>query len=239
MQWIQDPSQSNVDILNNVRREVSRHFRNKKKTYLRAKIEELETNSKIQNIRDLYRGINDFTKGYQPRCNIVKDEKSDLVADFHSIVARWRNYFSQLFNVHGVKDVGQAQIHTAEPLVPDPNASEFELSIDKLKSHKSPGIERILAELIKVGGRTICLEIHKLSTSVWKKEKLPEEWKELIILPIHRKGIKQIVIIIGAKEIIRDHQCGFRRNRSTIDHVFCISLILEKEWEYNEEVHQL
>ena len=46
----------------------------------------------------------------QPRCNIVKDEKGDLVADSHSIVARWRNYFSQLFNVHGVKDVGQAEI---------------------------------------------------------------------------------------------------------------------------------
>jgi len=43
MQWIQDPRQSNVDILNNVRREVSRHFRDKKKAYLRAKIEELET----------------------------------------------------------------------------------------------------------------------------------------------------------------------------------------------------
>jgi len=32
-----------------------------------------------------------------------------LVADSHSIVARWRNYFSQLFNVHGVKDVGQKE----------------------------------------------------------------------------------------------------------------------------------
>ena len=48
LQWIQDPRQSNVDILNNVRREVSRHFRNKKKAYLRDKIEELETNNKIQ-----------------------------------------------------------------------------------------------------------------------------------------------------------------------------------------------
>ena len=47
MQWIQNPSQRNVDILNNVRREVSRHFRDKKKAYLGAKIEELETNSKI------------------------------------------------------------------------------------------------------------------------------------------------------------------------------------------------
>ena len=134
IQWIQDPSQSNVDILNIVRREVSRHFRNKKKAYMRAKIEELETNSNIQNIRDLYRGIIDFKKGYQPRCSIGKNEKGDLVADFHSIVARWRYYFSQLFNVHGVKDVGQAEIHTAEPLVPEPSASEFELVTDKLKS---------------------------------------------------------------------------------------------------------
>ena len=130
MQWIQDPSQSNVDILNNVRREVSRQFRYKKKAYLRAKIEELETNSKIQNIRDLYGGIIDFKKGYQPRCNIVKDEKGDLVADSHRIVARWRKYFSQLFNVHGVKEVGQAEIHTAEPLVPEPSAAEVELAID-------------------------------------------------------------------------------------------------------------
>jgi len=41
-------------------------------------------------------GISDFKKGYQPITNIVKDKKGDLVADSHSILARWRNYFSQL-----------------------------------------------------------------------------------------------------------------------------------------------
>ena len=68
MQWVQDPSPSNVDNLNKVRREVSRHFRNKKRAYFGNKIEELETNSKVKNIRDLYRGINGFKKGYQPKC---------------------------------------------------------------------------------------------------------------------------------------------------------------------------
>jgi hypothetical protein len=58
----------------------------KKKAYLKSKIEELETNSKIKNIRDFYRGINDVKKGYQPRTRIVKDEKGDLVADPHSIM---------------------------------------------------------------------------------------------------------------------------------------------------------
>ena len=103
----------------------------------------------------MYTGINDFKKGYQPRCNIVKDAKGDLVADSHSIVVRWRNYFSQLFNVHGVKDVGHAEIHTAQPLVPEPSAFEVELVIGKLKSHKSPGIDEIPAELFKAGGGTI------------------------------------------------------------------------------------
>jgi len=161
----------------------------------------------------------------------VKDEKGELVADSHSIVARWRNYFSQLFNVHGVKDIGRAEVHTAELLVPEPTAADVELAIHKLKRHKSPGIDQIPAELIKAGGRTICLEIHKLITSIWKKEKLPEKWKESIIIPIHKKGDKTDCnnyrgisllpntyktlsnillsrLIPYAKEIIRDNQCG-------------------------------
>ncbi|KAJ4444905.1 hypothetical protein ANN_06704 [Periplaneta americana] len=40
-------------------------------------------------------------------------------------------------------------------------------------------------------------------------------------------------------EIIGDHQCGFRRNRSTIDQIFCIRQIMEKKWEYKGTVHQL
>ena len=95
--------------------------------------------------------------------------KATCFADSHSIVARWRKYFSQLCNVRGVKNVGQAEIHTAEPLVPGPSASVVELAVHKLKSHKSPGIDQIPAELIKVGGRTLCLEIHKLITSIWKR----------------------------------------------------------------------
>ena len=61
MQWIQDPSQSNVDNLNNVRHDDGRHFGNKKKEYLKDKIEELET---IKNITDLYRDVNDFKNCY-------------------------------------------------------------------------------------------------------------------------------------------------------------------------------
>jgi len=48
MQWVQDPSLSNVDNLNNVRCEARRHLRNKQKNYLKSKIDELENTSKIK-----------------------------------------------------------------------------------------------------------------------------------------------------------------------------------------------
>jgi hypothetical protein len=124
MQWLQDPNHSNVDNLNNVRSVASRHSRNKEKEYLEVKIDKFETNSKIKNIRDLYRGISNFKKGYHPRTNIVKDEKGDLVTDFHSISARWWNHFSQLLHVHGVHDFRQTEIYMAGTLVPKSSASE-------------------------------------------------------------------------------------------------------------------
>ena len=74
--------------------------------------------------------------------------------------------------------------------MPKPSAFEVELAIEKLKSHKSSGIDQIPAEMIKEGGRTIRDEIHELIISIWNKEELPEEWKESIIIPICKKGDK-------------------------------------------------
>ena len=105
----------------------------------------------------------------------------------HSILDRWRNHISQLFNVNFVSDVRQTEIHTAEPLMPEPSAFEVEITIEKLKRHISPGIDQIPAELLKTVGRTIYSAIHKLTNSIWNKEKLPEEWKESIIVPIYKK----------------------------------------------------
>jgi hypothetical protein len=57
LQWLQDPSEISADNLNNIGREASRHFRNKKREYLKDKTDELSTNSKDKNIRHLCRGI--------------------------------------------------------------------------------------------------------------------------------------------------------------------------------------
>jgi len=89
-----------------------------------------------------------------------------LVTASHSILARWRKHFSQLLNVCGVNDVGQTEIHTAEPLVLEPSAFEFEMAIEKLKRYKSPGTDQIPTEMIKAGGRIIHSEILQFINSI-------------------------------------------------------------------------
>jgi hypothetical protein len=91
-------------------------------------------------------------------------------------------------NVHDVSDVRQIEIHTADPLVPGPGHLQVEIAIAQLKKHKSQGGDKILAELIEAGGETLVSAIHKLITSVWNKEQLPDLWKKSV--PIHKKSDK-------------------------------------------------
>jgi hypothetical protein len=179
----------------------------------------------------------------------VKDEDGDLFVDSHNILNRWKDYYSQLLIVH---DVRQMEVYMVELLVPSPSRLEVEIAIVKLKKYKSPGRDHILIELIQAGGEILLPAIHKLSNSIWNKEEMPDQWKQSIIVPVHKKGDKTdcnnyrgiSLLSVSYKilsnillsrlgpyidEIIGDHQCGFRRNRSTTDQIFCILQILEKK----------
>jgi hypothetical protein len=84
----------------------------------------------------------------------------------------------------------------AEPLVLEPSLVEVKIAIGKLKSYKSPGIDKIAAEFIKVGCEKSCSKIHKLICSIWNKEELPQQWKESIIVPVRKRVVRLIIIII-------------------------------------------
>jgi hypothetical protein len=75
--------------------------------------------------------------------------------------------------MHGVNDVRQTEIHTAEPLVPEPSSSEVQIAIEMPKRFKSPGTDQILAELIQTGGKTFRYERHDLLT-LWSRSS--SEW---------------------------------------------------------------
>ena len=129
----------------------------------------------------------------------------------------------------------------------EPSAFEIDMAIEEIKRHKS-STDKIPAELTKAGVRTI------QSKSNFKKQELLKEWKESIIVANYKKGdktncsnnrgmsrIRTTYKILSnillsrltpyAEEITGDHQCGFRSNSSTTDHIFHIRPILEKKWK--------
>jgi len=80
-------------------------------------------------------------------------------------------------NAHGFDDVRQTETHTAEPLLLEPSGFEVEMAVEKQKRHRSPGIDQILAELIKARGSQFALRYINLLL-IWNKEELLEYWKE-------------------------------------------------------------
>jgi hypothetical protein len=109
---------------------------------------------------------------------------------------------------------------------------EVEIATAKLKKYKSPGSDQFLAEIFQAQGEILLSSIHKLMNSIWNKKELPVQWKESIILPVHKKGVKtdcnnyrgditainfihnlsNILLSRSSPcidEVIGDHQCGF------------------------------
>jgi hypothetical protein len=125
----------------------------------------------------------------------------------------------------------------------------LKLLLQSLEKYKSPSSDEIPAELIQAGCEILLSAIHKLINFVSNKEELPDQRTESIIVPILKKGDKtdcnnyrgiallstsytmlSNILVIRLSpyldEIIGDHQCGIRRNRSTTDQIFCIPQIL-------------
>jgi hypothetical protein len=115
----------------------------------------------------------------------VKVEKRDLLADPHNILSRWKNYFSQLLNVHNSVTLGRQ--YQIEPLVPSPSHTEIEIAFAKLEKYKSPGSGQILPGLIQ-GGETLLPAIHKLI--FFNKEGFFEQGRSLLFYQSPKKGDK-------------------------------------------------
>jgi len=93
LKCLKNLSQVNRCILSNARHSTSVFFTNKEREYWRGKCNVLWVNRKNKNNGDFCRGLNWFKNGFQHGTSLVKDESSDPLVDFHSILKRWKNHF--------------------------------------------------------------------------------------------------------------------------------------------------
>ena len=111
---------------------------------MKAKVNKLEENSKNKNIREMYKGINELKKGYQPHAYVIKKHDDTIVADTTGILSRWERFYSNLLNFNQSTSHEGSEVYTVEPDIREPSLIEVELAIEKLKKHKATGVDHIL-----------------------------------------------------------------------------------------------
>jgi hypothetical protein len=126
-----------------------------------------------------------------------------------------------------------------------------------MKSRKAPGNDEVTADVLKAGGPPVLRWLYEIFTDVWKNEEIVEDWNLAILIRLFKEGDKQLcdnyrgisllnvtsklfsrMILNRIQQLIDNQlleaQAGFRANRSTIDQIFTMKMIMEKRKEFNK-----
>ncbi|CAF2121924.1 unnamed protein product [Rotaria magnacalcarata] len=208
------------------------------------------------------RGGNNKNIEYMP----IQNKNGDLLTNSADRLSRWREYLSELLNVHTSLDPSIIQQIDAPPISKKeqeqqdkpPSLAEVQEAIRQMKSRKAPGNDGITADLLKAGGLPVAIWLHEIFVDIWKQEEIVEDWALAILIRLYKnKGDKKICdnyrgisllvvaskifsrVILNRVQILLDNklleqQAGFRSNRSTIDQIFTLKLVMEKSREHNK-----
>ena len=199
------------------------------------------------------------TKKVESQC--VRDEEGRLLRDKGCIRERWVRFFRSLLN--SKPDMLDPDIPKRLPQQPVASALGIEPAEEEIPTamkaamtnEKAVGPDGLPAELPKLRlqqDRTILLEFHRLTTLIWCEGKVPQQWKDVVITVLHKKGDKTecgtyrgislvshaskvLLKVVArrlsayreAKGLLPEEQCGFRPNRSTTDMMFVVRRLQE------------
>jgi hypothetical protein len=248
---LQRMTRSNKEIYREYRRKANKICRKRKREMLSRQIESIKGNRERADARkyEYYQTVNRLRKGFQPRLKACKDNNGKLMEGDDKILEHWVKYFKTQFEKENSDEESDEEVLlTAEPLVKEPSQEQLEKAICNLKTNKAPGEDNIIVELIKNASWELKNRFHALICKIWRDEKMPDDWKVGVIVPLFKKGDKMkcenyrgITLLNAAykvlssiilewlkqylEEILGEYQCGFRPRRTT-DQIFVVRQIL-------------
>ena len=222
-----------------------------KSDWWERKVVELQRAADRNNVKGFYYGLKEVwgPKKKGP-VQLKSTDGMETFSNSNIIVARWSEHFQKLLNEPGdidhevLDNIPQRITKTNQGDIP--TMDEMARAIAGLKDGKAPGGDGILAEVWKHGGDNLFSRLHQLITNACEVGYVPEAWKDASIVTISKKGDRtdggnyrgiSLLSIAGkifarillnrlsthiTPEIVPETQCGFRRNRSTVDMIFCL-----------------
>ncbi|KAL1462186.1 hypothetical protein WDU94_014046 [Cyamophila willieti] len=123
--------------------------------------------------------------------DLIKDNDGNLISDESKALERWKNYFENLLNCDVSRDTRNEEeqlVYLNEEEIEAPTPLEIVNVINKLKTGKAAGEDKIPAEVLKAGGEELNMKICNLIQKIWSSEKIPDDWKNAVVCPILKKG---------------------------------------------------
>ncbi|KAI5729084.1 hypothetical protein M8J77_025142 [Diaphorina citri] len=257
--WLNSNSEEDRRAYNEQNKNTTKLLRQKKRRWLKGLMERAEEDRTGNNSRDFYRTTRFFRKEYKPKAFGVKDKDGRTIIQQKEGLERWKEFFEELLNAETIEDQEEPiRYQNVQPKIDSPTLVEVSKTIQEMKNNKAPGEDGINMEMIKAGGEPVATTIYQLIKQIWHEKKIPTEWTEATVIPLHKKGDKEDCnnyrgisllnctykifskILLKRLEsyttsIIEEHQSGFVKGRSTTDQIFIVKETIAKYWEYDRE----
>ena len=238
-------------------KEVKRKLRDDKRLFINEVAEQAETAASKGDLKTLYATTRTLSGRKSNFNRPVRDKNGKLLTTIEKQLARWREHFQEVLNSPAPSD--PPDLEPGDPLninTGEITRQEILKALNSLKSGKAAGPDNIPAEALKQGGEEIVNRLHKLINLVWSTGQIPSDWQRGLLVKLPKSGdlsqcgkwrgitllsipskILTRVILDRMKEAIdlklRDEQAGFRKERSCIDQIATLRIIVEQtiEWQ--------
>ena len=233
-----------------------------KRNYIDSLAEEAKQAAGRGNMKELYDTTRKLSGKYCHPERPVKDKEGNAMIGNEQQLDRWAEHFEELLNRPAPPN--PPVIHPAEDDLPincdRPAREEIKKAIQQLKNNKASGPDDIPAEALKAVVDTSVELLYPLFGKIWEEEEVPADWREGYLIKIPKKGdlrncanyrgitllsvpgkVFNRIILERMKDMVdpmlRDQQAGFRQNRSCLDQIATLRIIVEQSLEWNSPLY--
>ena len=243
-------------------KEVKRNLKKDKRDHIDSLADEAEEAAYHGNMKDLYMITKKLSGKYSRPERPVKDKQGQTITDSEQQLERWAEHFEELLNrpaPENPPNIAEADTNIEINCDP-PTRDEIICAIKKMKNSKAAGPDGIPAEALKTDVETTADMLLPLFAKIWEQEEIPTDWKDGHIIKLPKKGdlsscenYRGITLLSVPGKVfnrillermrdavdirLRDHQAGFRQDRSCTDQIATLRIIVEQSLEWNSSLY--
>lgn len=249
-----------------IRKSIYRSSRQDRRVWADGIADDAQRAADSGNLKEMYKATKTLTGKRSSRKKPLKSREGQLIVTSEGQLRRWQEHFTEIFRLPE-DPTNTAHIETVPPRrrtlnidCSPPTGDEVLNALRALKNGKAPGVDLIAAEMLKADLASAANALTPLLQRIWRDEELPDDWSKGLLITVPKRGdlsqcsnwrgitllsipskvFCKIILdrLSGAVDpLIRGEQAGFRPNRSCIDQINTLRIILEQASEWQREMY--